>query len=83
MNRILKIIVAFIVLISGLVAFFLDKIEVTELGAFYGAAAIFMQIVEKYIQPKKEQQAKDEILQEVADVLPLRPALKLESKIKV
>jgi hypothetical protein len=61
MSRTLKIAVALAILISGIVALFMEILTAAEVSVYFGSSAIIMQTVEKYIQPKKEQQLKEEI----------------------
>jgi hypothetical protein len=61
MSRTLKIAVALTILISGIVALFMEILTAAEVSVYFGSSAIIMQTVEKYIQPKKEQQLKEEI----------------------
>ena len=65
MSRNLKIAVALLILLAGIVALFLKIITAAEVAVLYGAAAIIMETIEKYIQPKKEQKLKEEIKKEL------------------
>jgi len=65
MSRNLKIAVALLILVAGIVALFMNIISAAEVAVLYGAAAIIMETIEKYIQPKKEEKLKQEIKKEL------------------
>lgn len=53
------------VFIIGFSLVFLEKVSMTEFGAFLGGFAAIGISVEKWIEPKKEQKIKDDIKSEL------------------
>lgn len=62
LTRNLKLLIALLFIMFGVVAFFMKMASMEQVLALYGGLSLVMQVVEKYIEPKKEAK----ILEEVA-----------------